>query len=303
MRFGSLPTKPQWHHIHLSHYFTSYNNNSIITKFIHFFILHCHRKMATSASQTLWTTPFLKTPSLSLSSKQSLNSAFSVALHPSDSQSPWWWSIKLWALWTRSRRFWWWRSLARLGWSFLKSLLMWIALTISVPKSFAPRSCSMIKTQIFHLLSSISWCLVRSLFNSSSSSLSLTPWPISSDWVVYRSRFEREKHRGSGFSLGFVNDLWSDRCYVVLLLMLDDLYVLLLIWLGFDLLVFFFFFFFCFCVFGSKFVFLLFLFKTHLDLNSCDFWFLILFLNFFYLVKINKLIFNLDVEVAFFNAK
>ena len=47
-----------------------------------------------------------------------------------------------------------------------------------------------------------------------------------------------------GFSIGFVDDLWSDRCYVVLLLMLDDLDVLSLIWLGFDLLVFFFFFFF-----------------------------------------------------------
>ena len=48
-------------------------------------------------------------------------------------------------------------------------------------------------------------------------------------------------------------------------------------------------------------MFLLFLFKTHLDLNSCDFWFLI----FFYLVKINKLInfFNLDADVAFFNVK
>ena len=58
------------------------------------------------------------------------------------------------------------------------------------------------------------------------------------------------------------------------------------------------------CVFRSGFVFLLFLFKTHLDLNSCDFWFLILFLIFF-LVKINKLIFlfNLDADVAFFNVK
>ena len=45
-----------------------------------------------------------------------------------------------------------------------------------------------------------------------------------------------------GFSIGFVDDLWSDWCYVVLLLMLDDLDVLSLIWLGFDLLVFFFFF-------------------------------------------------------------
>ena len=35
------------------------------------------------------------------------------------------------------------------------------------------------------------------------------------------------------------------------------------------------------CVFRYRFVFLLFLFKTHLDLNSCDFWFLILFLIFF----------------------
>ena len=37
------------------------------------------------------------------------------------------------------------------------------------------------------------------------------------------------------------DDLWSDWCYVVLLLMLDDLDVLSLISLGFDLLVFFFF--------------------------------------------------------------
>ena len=36
---------------------------------------------------------------------------------------------------------------------------------------------------------------------------------------------------------------------------------------------------------------LVFLFKKLLDLNSCEFWFLILFLFFFYLVKINKLIF------------
>ena len=43
-----------------------------------------------------------------------------------------------------------------------------------------------------------------------------------------------------GFSIGFVDDLWSDWCYVVLLLMLDDLDVLSLIWLGFDLLFFFF---------------------------------------------------------------
>ena len=34
-------------------------------------------------------------------------------------------------------------------------------------------------------------------------------------------------------------------------------------------------------VLRSGVVFLLFLFKTHLDLNSCDFWFLILFLIFF----------------------
>ena len=39
-----------------------------------------------------------------------------------------------------------------------------------------------------------------------------------------------------GFSLGFVDDLWSDWCYVVLLLMFNDLDVLSLIWLGFDLL-------------------------------------------------------------------
>ena len=39
-----------------------------------------------------------------------------------------------------------------------------------------------------------------------------------------------------GFSLGFVDDLWSDWFYVVLL---DDLDVLLLIWLGFDLIFFF----------------------------------------------------------------
>ena len=43
-----------------------------------------------------------------------------------------------------------------------------------------------------------------------------------------------------GFSLGLVDDLWSDWYYVDLLLMLDDLDVLSLIWLGFDLLVFFF---------------------------------------------------------------
>ena len=40
-----------------------------------------------------------------------------------------------------------------------------------------------------------------------------------------------------GFSLGLVDDLWSDWYYVDLLLMLDDLDVLSLIWLGFDLLV------------------------------------------------------------------
>ena len=83
-------------------------------------------------------------------------------------------------------------------------MLTWISLTISVPKNFAPRSRSVIKTQIFHLLSSISWCLVRSLSNSSSLSLSLTPWPIGSDWVVNRSRSEREKHRGSGFFWGLL---------------------------------------------------------------------------------------------------
>ena len=69
-----------------------------------------------------------------------------------------------------------------------------------------------------------------------------------------------------GFSIGFVDDLWSDWCYVVLLLMLDDLDVLLLIWLGFDLL-FFFFLNFWVCVTESGFVFLLFLIKTRLDLN------------------------------------
>ena len=42
-------------------------------------------------------------------------------------------------------------------------------------------------------------------------------------------------------------------------------------------------------VLRSRFVFSLFLFKVHLDLNSCDFWLLIMFLIF--LVKINKLIF------------
>ena len=53
----------------------------------------------------------------------------------------------------------------------------------------------------------------------------------------------------------------------------------------------------------SEFVFLLFLFKTHLDLNLCDFWFLILFFI-FYLFKIDKLIFlNLNADVEFFNAK
>ena len=69
-----------------------------------------------------------------------------------------------------------------------------------------------------------------------------------------------------GFSIGFVDDLWSDWCYVVLLLMLDDLDVLSLIWLGFDLLLFFFLNFWV-CVIESGFVFLLILFKTHLDLN------------------------------------
>ena len=43
--------------------------------------------------------------------------------------------------------------------------------------------------------------------------------------------------------------------------------------------------------FRSRLVFLVFLFKKLLDLNSCEFWFLILFLFIFYLVKINKLIF------------
>ena len=54
-------------------------------------------------------------------------------------------------------------------------------------------------------------------------------------------------------------------------------------------------------VLKSGFVFLLLLFKALLDLNSCDF----LCLNFFYLVKINKLIFflNLDADVAFLNVK
>ena len=51
----------------------------------------------------------------------------------------------------------------------------------------------------------------------------------------------------------------------------------------------FFFFNFWVCVLRSGFVFL---FNTHLDLNSYDFWFLIMFL-----------IFNLDANVAFFNAK
>ena len=45
------------------------------------------------------------------------------------------------------------------------------------------------------------------------------------DWVFYR----------------LCDDLWSDWCYVVLLLMLDDLDILSLIWLVFDLLFFFFF--------------------------------------------------------------
>ena len=48
-------------------------------------------------------------------------------------------------------------------------------------------------------------------------------------------------------------------------------------------------------VLKSGFVFLLFLFKALLNLNSCN------FLFFFYLVKIN--FFNLDADVAFFNAK
>ena len=74
-----------------------------------------------------------------------------------------------------------------------------------------------------------------------------------------------------GFSIGFVDDLWSDWCYVVLLLMLDDLNVLLLIWLGFDLLIFFFFLNFWVCVTESGFVILLVLFKTHLDLNRYNF--------------------------------
>ena len=54
------------------------------------------------------------------------------------------------------------------------------------------------------------------------------------------------------------------------------------------------------CVLRSEFVFLLFLFKTRLDLNSCDFWFLFLFFPFFFfhLVKIYKLIFLKD-DVAF----
>ena len=43
-----------------------------------------------------------------------------------------------------------------------------------------------------------------------------------------------------GFSLGFIDDLWSNWFYVDLLLMLDDLDVLSLIWLSSDLLVFFF---------------------------------------------------------------
>ena len=73
-----------------------------------------------------------------------------------------------------------------------------------------------------------------------------------------------------GFSLGFVDDLWPDWCYVVLLLMLDDLDVLSFIWFGFDLLVFFFSFLFLLflgCDLGSGILFLLFLFKIHLDLN------------------------------------
>ena len=66
----------------------------------------------------------------------------------------------------------------------------------------------------------------------------------------------------------------------------------------------FFFFNFWVCVLKSGFVLLLFLFKIHLNLNSCDFLFLILFWI-FYLVKINKLIFffNLDANMTFFNDK
>ena len=49
---------------------------------------------------------------------------------------------------------------------------------------------------------------------------------------------------------------------------------------------------------GFKIFGLVFLFKKLLDLNSCEFWFLILIL-FFYLVKINKLIFlNLYANVS-----
>ena len=53
----------------------------------------------------------------------------------------------------------------------------------------------------------------------------------------------------------------------------------------------FFIFYFWVYVLGSEFVLLLFLFKTHLDLNFI--WFLVFnsVFNFFYLVKINKLIF------------
>ena len=54
------------------------------------------------------------------------------------------------------------------------------------------------------------------------------------------------------------------------------------------------------CVLRSGFVFLLFLFKTHLDLNSCDFWFFIFFIQ---LKLINHFFKNLDANVAFFNAK
>ena len=42
---------------------------------------------------------------------------------------------------------------------------------------------------------------------------------------------------------------------------------------------------------GLNFFVFVFLFKINLDLNSCDFLFLILFLKFFYLVKIDKLFF------------
>ena len=54
------------------------------------------------------------------------------------------------------------------------------------------------------------------------------------------------------------------------------------------------------CVLRSGFAFLLFLFKTHLDLNSYDFQFLIFFI---YLKLINFFFFNLDADVAFFDVK